>query len=1042
MSTRATSSPVRIQLLGAPAIDTAMGPLSPAKSFVFAAALYLGLNRGRRIRREELATLLWPDASDAKRGERTRWLVRQLRLAGLPIGANTPEVGLTAADVTLDVGELAAAPSAVAALALAPAAVLAGYTPRISDRYELWLEERKDAIRFEVLGILAGWLDTTRRGQAWSTLAEIARRMLALDESRADAAAALTESVAQQGRSPAARQTANVAIGPFVGRGDLVAQLSAALAPSCGPGHRVSIAGPPGIGKTRILEQLAHVGAAHRLQVAQLRCQRGDAMQPLSLGMELARTVLDMRGALGASPESIQALRCFVGDQQWPREDEDREARRAAVFAALRDVVGAVAEESGLVVAIDDAQWADRGSLSLLAPTFGQRSPSPLCWAVTIRAETREQAAEIHDLIFPSDDAASERQRELVWLKPLDAASVAQVTAARAMPRVIPAAVFEALAERAAGIPFVAEALVDHWLEVGDLASLPPSVLRLVQSRLDRLEPNAEHLLRVIAVLELEASPAAAEAVTQLDRRELLGAIERLETSGIVRLECGSFRAHALWTEAALAGTPKATRQILHRYAAQWLERRELAEPRHHWAVAKHWVAADDHAEARRALGHAADVLVANGFVAEAAEMLRQAGNSAGCSPVALNFWERSARLWAWIDDAGQRAADAVLDIHRRYDEVAQALDPEGFTPHHDVEAYCSGAVIRRSAYQHLDERSNPLQACVMAERASHYHRTRALGRLLHRAVRSALDRDAAIAMWEAISKFVPADEDEAREYEFCAAQFYLHVAENFDAVRVHADRAVTIVMQTQQPWSGDSDFVISAIADSYELLGDLDRTFRIHFGFLAESRRRKRSQRRYVALNALIGTLLEAGRHQDARVLLPEIGQPRLRDLEQDSYDRGRAIYWTVCELEAGDSAAARAVIPSLATADHVVGMGRARVLAMHVHLALLEGDDAMMKSLLAPLIDCFSGRHTYMDHPALMAAICLERFDGWDAAAEFVRRYVTEIRLERWTPRAELQRYLEPSESGAAMMRQPSDVGSSRAAAMQRTAAGGCAS
>src|SRR5471030_3172905 len=161
----AATALIDIRLLGAPAILAPAWEISPAKPFVFAAALYLGVNRGRVVRREELAAILWPDASDAKRSERTRWLVRQLKLAGFPARDGVQELGLTAADVRIDVETLSLESSAMEALGRIGGGVLSGYDPLVSDRYAHWLEETRDAYRADVMRVLGAWLVTLRRSR-------------------------------------------------------------------------------------------------------------------------------------------------------------------------------------------------------------------------------------------------------------------------------------------------------------------------------------------------------------------------------------------------------------------------------------------------------------------------------------------------------------------------------------------------------------------------------------------------------------------------------------------------------------------------------------------------------------------------------------------------------------------------------------------------------------------------------------------------------------------------------------------------------------
>jgi DNA-binding SARP family transcriptional activator len=1014
MSEYASSPFVCLRLCGAPSITTPIGAISPAKPFVFAAALYLGLNRGRTVRRDELATLLWPDASDAKRGERMRWLVRQLKLSGLALAAGAPEVALAATDVKLDVDALAAAPSAAHVLSLVQADVLAGYDPPISDRFSRWLEEMRDLYRADVLRRLADWLATTRRNQSWQSVEAIARRMLALDEGRADASAALAEALRTHGSRASDDGVSQGTRTTLVGRGAVLARLTEGLTPSSSAGHRLGIAGPSGIGKSRLLDELAQRATARGITVARLRCQRGDALRPLSVAVDLTRALLQLPGALGASPESMSVLSRFVGDGHSADDGQPPDVRRAAVYTAIRDLVGAVTEEAGLAVVVDDAQWAEPGSWALLAPAFAKRSASPLCWAVTIRAETDVEGARVFETIFPCDDAASECERELFWLPPLAPDDISRLCVSLAAPRIIPPSVLPVLTSRAAGVPFIAEALLVHWLELGDISLLPPSVARLVRSRLDRLPSNATELLRAIAILGIDAVPPAVGAVTQLERRALTEAVATLETSGILRTVDGVLSAHALWTEAALSRMPAATLQLLHQYAAEWLEQRIMAEesvePRHHWVVATHWLDAKDHGKAQRALDYSANVLTANGFVVEAAAMLERAGDLAGVARSALHYYHRATLLW--MHEVNALATMAMDRLHARYDLVARALDGERFNPHHEVELLSKIAVGRNAVSTDENDTVRRLLPCALADGAPPSHRLRVIGVLLSYYNRSDLDEATATLMWNAASGIVPTNEQEALEFERASVEYYTRVVDRADLAVAHARRTLAIVMSSHNSNTGDRRgmMLALAIADCYERMGDVHSSLAIRRSVFERAQAQNDRTTTILVLDGLVGTLLELGRPEDVRPLLPTLGRAPTDIALHGARDRGRVIYRVVCALEEGNAPLARAeLIVPIEAAEDAEGMSRARILSMYAHLALLENDDPTLRRLLPQLLACFKGGAKFVDHPALVTALALERFKGWDAAAAFVRHFVLVHRDERWTPRAELRRFLE---------------------------------
>lgn len=1028
----------RIHVLGAPGILTPAGQLATTKPLVFGAVLYLGLNRGEAIHRTHLSALLWPDADEVTRGGRSRWLVHQLRDVGLIAQARSPEVGFEMQDVALDVDDLTKATSTAEALGLVRGGVLAGYDPRISDTFSRWVDESRDALRSTVIGVLDRWLSTARRSGSWTEVEGIARRILAFDEFHERASLGLVEALAMHGRHDAAMQvldryrvTAGTEAGrsaarqlrdrlaegstaemkpagrtPLAGRKDVLALLLDSVSTGRSTSRRIGLAGPSGIGKSRLLDELTAVAPLRGARVAVVQCGRADSLRPLSLAADLARELLEVRGALGADPKSIETLRGFLGEGTAIGEDVSNEARRAAVFAALSDLVGALTDDGSLAVVIDDAQWAEPGSWAILAPLFSQQTTASLAWIVAVRSESQDTVGQTFNAIFPIDGALADQDRDVVWLAPITGDEIVALCGARAQPRSIPADVLAALVPRAAGIPFIAEALVDHWMEGGDIASLPPSVARLVSARLDRLSTKGTCVLESVAVLGPDASLSGLESVCRIERAGMLDATRELETAGILRADDGRFSAHALWTEAVLKRAPRTTLQVLHLYAAQWLEGGSAVptstDHRRHWAIASHWLDAGDPERARRALDVAAGILSDNGFLAEAAAMLERCAELAGVTETTLHYWERAAALW--MQEHSSSAFDAVERIHAQYDRVGRALDPS-FSLHHEVEALALLALGNQRGYSPSTIRQ--LAACTSASDASLTHRVSAAARIIARFARSLTDRAVADATWHAVEALVPTAPREHFEAELCAAHYFVRVADEPSRGVAHAERALATLSGDEQFDGNDLRRVMLALADSLEDAGDYDRAQATRREFLERARKSRRRAMMTLALESLIGAALEAGRLDEVRPLLGPFGRPSSDAGVQ--LDRARTIHWVVFALEEGDAERARADLDfPVEEADRAPGaMPRARILAIFAHLALLENDDAMAQRLLPLLLDCFAGRMSFMHHPAYVAAMCLNRYRGEESARDFVRRFIDDIRIERWTPREELLRF-----------------------------------
>ncbi len=1020
----------RIRLLGPPTIQTPAGSVSAAKIFVFGAALYLGMHRGLAVGRTQLSALLWPDADTATRSERLRWLMRQLRQAGLPTPTRTAQIELTAEQVVFDIDELEGAHSLAEVLQQGAGELLHGYDPNISDTFGRWLDETRDAVRSRVIRVLGRWMAEAQRGGDWAAVEELARRIIVLDELHEQASLALVEALVMEGRgdqaahalaryraeSGSAATTASVRQiqeqvnelaaaevsaprrTPLVGRGDVLARLLETLDPGVRSTRRIGIAGPPGIGKTRTLDEFATVARLRGTRVARMRCSRADSMRPLSLAADLARQLLEVRGALGADPHSIEVLRRFLGETAVVTEGVSHDARRAEVYAALDDLTAALVDDGPVAVVADDVQWAEPGSWTILGPLVSAHSR--VSWIFGLRSESKAAALGMLQPVL------GEQEGEIRWLGPLASPEIVALCTARAAPRRIPSEAMVLLVVRAAGIPFVAEALVEHWCELGELVSLPPSVQRLVVARLDRLSQPAVRVLEAMAVLGADADPPAVEAITTLARAALLDATRELDSAGIMRTADGVLTAHALWTEAVVARVPPSTLQLQHRYAAEWLEHvsalSAVPDQRRHSAIATHWLEASDPERARLALDRAAEVLLANGFAVNAGAMLERAGDIAGSTEAALHYWRRAGEHY-YLEQSPDIITD-VRRVHAHYETLARTLHGVRYTPHHDLEHVLAIVEGRRS--DPTDERwGRRFAECALATEASTMHRLRAAIRVMLLYTMTAPNRARVDDVWRGLQSLRISTAQERLEFDLLAAHYNARVVGDADRALQHALQARATVASDPSTTHLDHLRVLRMLAQTYEYCGDLEQSQQTRRESLELGQRIGSSTDVHDALSGLIGTELEAGRPWKARPLLPLFAR---RPGGNDAYlDRARSLYHILCALEEGDVALARKELDlPLHLADQEAGpMQKARILAIHAHLALLERDDEVIGQLLPRLLACFVGRLEYMDHPAYVAGLCLQRTAGAGAAAAFVTRFLNEQRPERWTPRAELR-------------------------------------
>ena len=230
---------------------------------------------------------------------------------------------------------------------------------------------------------------------------------------------------------------------PLVGRREELAFLRDRLADArAGSGHVVLVCGPAGIGKTRLAEELA--AAADGMQIGWGGAVDDAGMPPLWPWIRAVRDLPGPRAALA----SVAA-----GAAQ--REYSSAEDAVAATFTADTGVVDALAEQSqsgpGLLVVLDDLQWADGATLRLLERVAPEARRLPVlvvgmhrdpaggslpgaiahrAAALSLRPLTpNEAAALLSAAVEEADPAAVRRAAGLSGGSPLYLATLARVAA-------------------------------------------------------------------------------------------------------------------------------------------------------------------------------------------------------------------------------------------------------------------------------------------------------------------------------------------------------------------------------------------------------------------------------------------------------------------------------------------------------------------------------------------------------------------------------------------------------------------------------------
>jgi class 3 adenylate cyclase len=384
-----------------------------------------------------------------------------------------------------------------------------------------------------------------------------------------------------------------VRLGPFVGRGEALADLTAVWHDVvAGSGRVVLVRGEPGIGKTRLLARLAEMVVDDGGLVLHGWCDelldapfqpfaqvvRAIALASDGLDLSLVRTATELSRVV---PELLDIVPGAT-----PPSPVDPDTGRHRLYAAFRAWIEEVSSDGPVAVLIDDLTWANRSTLDLFAVLADAVAELPVLLVGSLRdTDPRPELQRTMNLV------AQRPHGRLLQLRGLPTDELEQLLEVLAGGElgVEPAGLVRELRRLTGGNPFFVHELVRHWRDQGRLdeggptpfddllhpGAVPAAVGDVVRRRLLHLSDPALAVVRAASVCVSSVPVELLADLVALGPDELFGAVKEACESGLLRERPDGtlWFHHALVRQTVYSDLPIGVRRLQHRRAGEAIER-------------------------------------------------------------------------------------------------------------------------------------------------------------------------------------------------------------------------------------------------------------------------------------------------------------------------------------------------------------------------------------------------------------------------------------------------------------------------------------
>jgi tetratricopeptide (TPR) repeat protein/DNA-binding XRE family transcriptional regulator len=501
-----------------------------------------------------------------------------------------------------------------------------------------------------------------------------------------------TPSGASNPHSPGSAPGAAGDATPFVGRRNeygLLVGLVARL--TVGNGYTILVEGEPGIGKSRLLREVARYAQGQELPTLATNCYEIERAIPYQPVIDLVTRMLERvpDTALGdLSPVSVAELAALVPEigERFPDlpqlSNDFPEARQARLSRAVDQLLESARGGQPLVLMVDDIQWADDASAQVLHYLARHAARRAVLVILAYRDEAVDSDERFAQLI---ESLRRDTDARRVPLARLDYADTESLVAAIDKTNLDATGLAERLYRETEGNPFfltsILQSLSEGETQLESRASTTPGLLpdalrAAVRVRLAHVPKEVRPLLETAAVLGRRFDFDTLFDVTREPEASLLDALELLVKRHLLREEPegGVYDfSHDKLREVVYRDIGGARRRRLHLSVAEALER--LGEDTTHERdaqLAEHYERAQSWSKALHYQVLAAEHSQKLFAMRDALHWLDRAVALAEAHPESLDDWQRLAlyeQRGAARAQAGQTQG-AVADMRRVIDAL------------------------------------------------------------------------------------------------------------------------------------------------------------------------------------------------------------------------------------------------------------------------------------------------------------------------------------------------------------------------------------